>query len=838
MTRRAVASVLGALLAGLPRAASPQDGGAGNLAWLHAETAADAHAALQRVLAALPPAGRHEYLVALGSALYDENDAPRHADRRAFQLHLPLLHAHAATAANLVEWFTHRAAGHLAGPGGDPEGALGLLTELAPRFVAPMPVVSSERRLLEHDCRIALEQLVAADEAAREYEAQAEGADRVLVIARRCTIDLLLGRLDHAARRLDAAERLLAAAQLPKADARRPEFELLQRRLDLLHAGEQFAAVEPTIARFAARAAADGIAPSRDQQLVLDLHGAAASYRATQTDPGQIGAARDRLQRLRDHSPVGSRAMLSLWLADLELRDGRHAKASALLASTGTPTSRRDRWLALVLTSELDRNARANDTSLERNEHALRAVLDEMIAEWRAVAWDRESTGFLRLGLRLRVLAELIEVTMARHGPARALEDVLRVQCCTTVSRARGAEPAPIETLQARLAERHGVIVFVPAWNVSHVFALDRAGLVHRRLASASSLRALAAHARRDLLAVATETGPATAANGSTRALAEALLPDDIRELAASWDHLTIAGGNLLGSPPFACLPWQDDRLLGERFALTTIASVPLLAALERDAPALVAGGSLSARLFATLAPARDFAERNHLGPPVPLAGADWRRLQDSMPRRTAAFVDGAATPAAFAATSPGGVLTVVVAHGEHPVGEAPSTLGLTADDEHADGALTVDEIRLLRQHGCVVVAACHGSRGRVRVGDDDVADSIAGAFLVSGATAVVASGAPLRASLHLAVCGELVRAIATGATPAEALRRARLVVGGGDPAQRLRVGQIDVYGLGSAALVATAAHSSKWWRVALGVIAAVALITAAGRGRTRWPPP
>jgi hypothetical protein len=58
-------------------------------------------------------------------------------------------------------------------------------------------------------------------------------------------------------------------------------------------------------------------------------------------------------------------------------------------------------------------------------------------------------------------------------------------------------------------------------------------------------------------------------------------------------------------------------------------------------------------------------------------------------------------------------------------------------DARHPDGALTPPRIAAVQLRGLVVLAACHAARGPLRMGDDDVAESLAGAFLGAGADAV-----------------------------------------------------------------------------------------------------
>lgn len=792
---------------------------AAHIAWMKEPTAEAAEAALASYLAQLRAEQRGPYLGAVGQKLRGSLPALQGAaGRRCVMSHMPLLAALPTADADLVDWFAIKAAEFLAIDNDDAEGAVAVLDDSQKLLAQP---TSFKHLRTEIDCRISLQQLVVAERRCAELAAAARTPlDRVQVLSRRGTIDVMLGRLDQAGRSLDDADRLLAELEPDERGVSYEQVLLLQRRLDLLTANEQYAAVRPTIERRGATLDA----------LPLRVHMAAADYHATQHEPATVATTIATLEALRSQPDLELRnkATITVWLADLELRCGHLDRATRLLADIKT-VSPRNRWLAAPIAAEVARRSGADRTTLLQHEAELRAILGEMVAEWREVAWERESTGFLRLGSRLRVLAELIAITTALYGPERAMDDVLTVQCCTTASRARGAEPLPLAELRARLLDDdHGALVFVPAWNESHVFAFDRSRFVHEVLPRASELRRQVGNVRTELLALDGAAVPATldALRRAARTLADSLLPATVRQEMQRWRHLTITGGNLLGNPAFACLPWDGDTLLGERFAMATNASLPLLVRMQAEADAPVASEALSARLFATLSPSVAFASRNGLGAAAVMSGPSWERLLQQLPPGAPTFVDAAATAAAYDASSHAGThrFTLLLAHGEQATDGEPATLGLTPDPRHEEGTLSSTTIRGTPERGLVMIAACYAARGPVRMGDDDVADSLAGAFLFAGAHGIVASAAPLRASMYMDAGAGLLEALAGGATQAEALRRGRLQAGGDDVAQRYRAAQIDMVGLGTMVLVQPPGGSA-WWLWPLGVVLVGALI-------------
>jgi len=815
------------------------------IAWLEAKTPEDVAAGMQRALAVLHPTQYVEYLRSVGGAINECNlDWLSGAGRsRCVLAHEPVLASVAGTNPAVAEWFTYAAAAYLAAAN-ECDAAihtLDVFERLAPRAVD----FAFERRLLRVDCLPELQRLAEADLLCERAEATIlTPLQRAQVLAQRGSVNVMLGRLDEASRCLAQSDSLVSQL-VPATDADRTaalgvEFVVLLRQLDLLVAREQLDAARVAGAEFAARRARDGRPLSDQDRTALSVHEVAADYLLTQRDPARAGATIVRMAELLARPGLEARhaELLTIWSADLELRNRHHEAARSWLqrAAARSP-SRRGRWLSAPIAAELARTTGADRPTLEQHEATLRDVLHEMIAEWREVDWQRESTGFLRLGSRLRILAELVAVSIALHGPERALQDVLSVQCCTTVSRARAAEPLPLAVLREQLLPAgHCVLVFVPAWNESHVFAFDRSRIVHEVLPRASALRRDVEELQKELLALDGEA-PTAASLDAVRArsadLAKTLLPASIGPLLDAWHHVTITGGNLLGGVPFECLAWQDGRLFGERFAVATTASLPLLAVLRRESSTRPAGAEMVTRVFATLAPAADFAARNGIAGSGGLSGPRWERWLSSLPPATARHLDAEATVGAWndSCRAARHDLTILLAHGEQPFEGLPPALGFAPDRDHPAGTLTPAEITSVQQHGLLVVAACHAARGPVRMGDDDVAATLAGAFLFAGAAAVVASPAPLRLSLHLEVGAAFIRALRAGNSPAEALRLARIAAAGGDASQAFRAGQISLAGWGAEPLVEPSAIGLDPY-VVIAVLLTTALVATGLRRR------
>ncbi len=817
------------------------------LPWLAASTPAAVELGMQQAIERLRPDDRRPYLVALGPQLFAGNPkCLRGAQRRhCVEAQLPVLAACAMSESGLVAWFAFQAASYLVA-GSDftgAEAALDAIEALVPQTTA----FAFERREWRIACLTEL-RLAEADRLCELAEAtDMSPRQRARVLGQRGSVNIMLGRLDLASRSLARASELLAGIPAVPVDehemASIVQFDVQLRQLDLLAAREQYEDITAAIRRLVEQRGRAQRPLSPDQLMEVETHAVAAAYHVTQHQPARTDAAVLAIEQLlaTPKLPPRNAEMATIWLADMELRRGRLVAAQAALQRVAVVSaSRRSRWLWSAIACELARRSGAPTPTLLQHELQLRDILGEMMAEWRQVAWERETTGFLRLGARLRVVAELIAVTTAVHGPEQALADVLAVQCCTTVSRARGAVPLSLAELREQLLpEGHGALVFVPAWNESHVFAFDRRGFVHEVLPRASELRGQAQDLRQELQALDAMNSTAPdlgAVRRASRDLANSLLPAAVRDILATWQNVTITGGSLLGNPCFECLEWHPDTLLGERFGIASTASLPLLAALRRTTAGPAAAGTLSARLYATLAPAAEFAARNGIAAGGALTGSRWERLAAGLPDDAERCVGPAATLGAWLlGCQARRDLTVLLGHGEQPFDDSPPAIGMTPDDVHPDGLLTPARITATAQHGLVVVAACLAARGPGRMGDDDVAATLAGAFLFAGAQAVIASPAPLRLSMHLDVAAELVAALDAGCDVAQALRRARVAAAAGDRAQAYRAAQIGLVGWGAAPLVVAPPRPFSTWFLVAVVAISTALLVLVGRSSRRW---
>lgn len=696
-----------------------------------------------------------------------------------------------------------------------------------------------ERATLLVDCLLQLDQLAEARQRVAQEPAAANRSQRINWLAQKARVDTALGCLDLAA--LGSREAQHLAADMPLADPTR--FNTLLTHLDLLTAREQFDEALAAIAELRAADAVAGTTLTAPHLHALAKHGAAALFHLAHRQRDRLPEAAAELARLEQDpatSPV-DRQQLRIQRADAALLADDPGLARTLL----TDLDRADlppRVLRMLVPVEARLALVRGESAADLNDHRqrLQKLLDTMIGNWTAVADQTDSTGFLRLAERLRVVGELTAIATAVDGPAAGLAVALQAQRCTTLSRRRQVGATTVAAIQRDLLSAvDGALVFVPCWQASFTFAIDGAGVHAAPLAQTPRLRQLLDDFRVELAALDTirsDDDPQLArTRGLSRELAGLLLPPAIQERMRAWRTVAVSGAGLLRGLPVECLELPDGALLGERFAVTTITSLPLAVELARDAAAHPRSANPRVHLFATLTPDPEFAARNNIAAADAEPTEALQHLADRAGAHAAVRLGAAATVSGWrqACQQDRADLAVLLAHGEQPTAASPPALGMTPDPQHTDGLLTPDLVHGLPQPTIVVLSACYGSRGPSRTGDDELAATLAGAFVRAGSTAVVSSAAPLRLSLHAAIAGSLLEELAAGTPIAVALQRARTSAAS-DRLGAYRAGQIHVFGWGGAAIAAERTTPRWPWALVGLVLLVGGALTLRHRRRRR----
>ena len=403
---------------------------------------------------------------------------------------------------------------------------------------------------------------------------------------------------------------------------------------------------------------------------------------------------------------------------------------------------------------------------IERVRGALRAP------EWRAGYFgDKRSAYSAAVDALVRLAAR---EPGAGHAE-RALEVVQRAKVrdlLDELGRGQRARPASAAELRGRTGDGTILEYFVAEGRVL-LWSIRRDGILMRELGPAAPVLDAAARvhhalARRD-----------EARAADVAALSTALLPAGALAPPAGRgsDVLRIAPDGVLHYLPFELLAANGagERLLN----LATVSYLPsastLVAARETGAPglALLGFGTPSAP---GRSPAAASAVRAPAPPPLAAAAGELRAAARRLGGEAALFLGDAATEARVRTAAPRGARVLHFAThatvSEGAGGRAAIHLTPAGTD---DGLLTPREISALDLRcGLAVLAACRTGAPSSGEGGRSLA-SLTGSFLAAGSPAVIATLWDVDDATTAAFMEQLYAQLGRGATPAEALRRAKL---------------------------------------------------------------
>lgn len=440
---------------------------------------------------------------------------------------------------------------------------------------------------------------------------------------------------------------------------------------------------------------------------------------------------------------------------------------------------------------------RTEELAARRPLHA--AAFAALLARWDAAERREAGLGRLHLDRWNRLVGEYLRLVLAcepgEAGARAALDALLEVQARASLARALGSASVDAAQLRAALGEGAGVLIFQALDHASLVVAVDRDGIACVETVG-SRMLSLAAKELLRLLDAGRDVDERFAAE-CTR-VGAMVLPPAIAERVRGWRELSVVGDELLQGLPIEVLELPrakgDARpaTLGERLAIDHVSSLGAWLSLAKRA--IPRGGGA---FWATLEPAAglvaDGARR------VP------QRLLEALPPSTGELADSivldrsAGVAALLAADLRSRAWLHLVAHGAWVDDrEIAAVLALHPDETHRDGLFGAEHVAALRYvPPLVFLSACGVGSSHPRRGDGWDA-TLAGAFLRRGARAVVLRSGDLEFEPQVALIGAFHRAFAAGASPAEAMRRARAELGAGTRSpRRLRELALQVVGNG-----------------------------------------
>lgn len=580
-------------------------------------------------------------------------------------------------------------------------------------------------------------------------------------------------------------------------------FQVLQDEAELLLRTEAFDELLSTIESWRQRYAA---VFQRDERAacILELFRVSALVEAEREDPQRERLARAAIEELLTRTSLNphDRHALRLHLVDKALLEGRLDDAvTQLTAAQLLPVDQSLESSALARAYQA-RVAIARGVAPEELVELRRSLEEDvsgLLRAWASAQRERGGLGFLQRTSRRQVLSALLELTVrtveGEAGIERAIGWLLEAQSQGALARDLGVARAPTlaELRTGWLGVRHGALLLLPSKleGSTHLFAFDRQHVRHARLPSRDTLRRAARELERlyavhpATIAPERRTWYAERFEVASQALAALLLPAPVQELAGRWSALTLAGGELLTSAPLECLPLADGRRLGHALAVDV---APSLAVTARIASRPAAAFEHELGLVGVLSSVDDPRVR-------PLASGarleartlpeeDVRRLLAPFPpERVWSLTGGQATLGGLlgkhdALESTRNVHFLL--HGVYrPGAERGACLVLAAAADPAaplflDCATVEDALRF---RGNVWLSSCGSALGPERLGDDELAH-LGSAFLRAGARCVVLARTPLAYGRTVALLSAVDEQLAAGQPPAEALRRARVVLG------------------------------------------------------------
>lgn len=606
-----------------------------------------------------------------------------------------------------------------------------------------------------------------------------ERESRAYLCCERSRIYQAWGLLDVAARSLGRARELVEELESEGYDAAPVRIELDFVTTNLLRSQQDWRG----LVAYVERASSDEPYLHRPVQAAV-LRGLLGRglIELARGDPAGAARVRDVLEPLFEIEGVPALDLLEpgLVLAELELRESRWERAEALLVEAAGRLGQSEIdpshplgacWHALRarLVRARSDDRRATEAELHALRSGLREVLDELLEEWRTRRLRVGGYGFQLYLDQRAVISELMRLEMrVEPGPAgieRALGHALAAEGAGTLLRRIGARATTLERARAVLLGPDGaqaLLYYFAGAEDNHLFVVEPDAISHVALAHDDEVER-ARQAATGSLARPLGDAPLWRRQRRRTALAELggmVIPLPLEERLAGWRRLTIVGAQ---DVPFEALPY-GDATLGAALAIDYAPTLALGVALAERAIGLAAVAPGERAILVTGAP--------------PDSGLALERedLRATLPTgRAANVLHGAEVSLARVrgALAPADVWTLLTHGGHDPTRERPTVVALAGGDGRP-AWVGADELEALDAPGIVVLAICRSERAPLRWGDAGAA-SLAGALFAGRRThSVVQSSFDVDSGAALQLVGRFQRELAQGASPAEALRRAR----------------------------------------------------------------
>lgn len=433
----------------------------------------------------------------------------------------------------------------------------------------------------------------------------------------------------------------------------------------------------------------------------------------------------------------------------------------------------------------LSEGAGADPADLLRAEQEVEAAFAELLGTFAEMPSSEGGVGFLdtrgrRLLLETRLRLALRRAGESDAGRREAFRTILAYEGVGSLARRLGAREESLEpVLPLLLSPGTGLVVYVHGFEATHVLWFDRDQSGYSAVPWPRERERVRQSVERRLARVPERLAPEPrqkellALQADLRRLSGWLLPEELATRAGTWSGIHVVGADLLGLVPFEALSIGAEPA-GQTHAITFLPSVTVGAALARRAqgPAPLEADDLLLVAAPTLS---DSVRARHSElVPFPFASDRLTRAFSRAPLLIAEAAGILGLEKNLAARS--ARIWSFVTHGVFdPKREFGAGLVLAPDERSAEGVLWAAD--LLRSGWSspelVVLAACHSARGTPRGGEDGLWQ-LDGAFFALGTQCSVQAGWKIGLEPTLALLEVFLEETSTGATPAEAMRRAR----------------------------------------------------------------
>lgn len=521
---------------------------------------------------------------------------------------------------------------------------------------------------------------------------------------------------------------------------------------------------------------------------------ATARYKDARNHGGELDGSRELLNETVASS-LGApeiECAARLHLVDIALRTGDMSEAVEQLARAEQlgPRESDARARVAALRAETALRLRASRSELEAHAHGLSQELDALRQQFLSLPLQKSGVGFLLGGAPRMLFATWVRVQIAldptERGLVKALAPIVEAQALGTLSRSLDAR-ATLDLVRSTLvAPGVGVLIYLPAPDHSHVFAVDSQGILHDELEGNFTLRGYATALEREWNAA--PSGDARSLelrrksiDRAGRVAADKFLPSRLRERMTSWELCLISGAELCFDPSFECFVLDDGSFLGLTQGIGYLPSLPVAVRLSERAPSREHASGVEAVLVAAVGIQLDVLSASSGLAPILADEHELKRVMAAFaPSRVEMRLRSAATLTALreSAVSDATVLAIL-AHGAYDItqcgdDERPAFLVLAPDGQQETGVACCADIESLKLPPLVELLACSTARGPTRMGDGAAAHLVGACFL-GGARCVLASRTQVELQATVALAAEFHSALRTaGLTPAAALLVAR----------------------------------------------------------------